>query len=156
LGYLCDPSPIIVPDGTPRPPEDTYDYRPAARPGSRAPHAWLAPETSILDLFGRNHVLLDFGAARDDVAAFRGAANRRGVPLDTHAIANAAAARLYEQKLVLVRPDGYVAWRGAAAGDARAIIDRVRGAAVRARRWRGAPDAPPQTRPVAKTVRSVR
>jgi len=131
LGYLCDPSPIVVPDGTARPPEDTYDYRPTARPGSRAPHSWLAPEISILDLFGRNHVLLDFGAARDDVATLRDAANRRGLPLDIHAIADPAAARLYEQKLVLVRPDGYVAWRGAAAGDALAIIDRVRGAAVK-------------------------
>jgi hypothetical protein len=36
---------------------------------------------------------------------------------------------LYARKLVLVRPDGHVAWRGdALPADATALIDRVRGA----------------------------
>jgi hypothetical protein len=40
------------------------------------------------------------------------------------------AAALYERKLVLVRPDGHVAWRGDTPPvDAHALIDRVRGAA---------------------------
>jgi Aromatic-ring hydroxylase, C-terminal len=39
------------------------------------------------------------------------------------------AAALYERKLVLVRPDGHVAWRGdAPPADPLAMIDRVRGA----------------------------
>ena len=38
--------------------------------------------------------------------------------------------RLYERKLVLVRPDGHVAWRGddGRPADALAMVDRVRGA----------------------------
>ena len=45
------------------------------------------------------------------------------------AIADPDIAALYERKLVLVRPDGHVAWRGdACPADAAAIIDRVRGA----------------------------
>ena len=39
------------------------------------------------------------------------------------------AAAIYEQPLVLVRPDGHVAWRGRTPpADPLAMIDRVRGA----------------------------
>jgi hypothetical protein len=45
-------------------------------------------------------------------------------------LADAAIAELYERKLVLVRPDGHVAWRGdAVPGDVGGMIDRVRGVA---------------------------
>jgi hypothetical protein len=54
------------------------------------------------------------------------------VPLRVHRIDNAEAAALYGQKLVLVRPDGHVAWRGDSAADHPfAIIDTVRGAGPR-------------------------
>ena len=35
---------------------------------------------------------------------------------------------LYRSKLVLIRPDQHIAWRGDAVGEAMAIIDRVPGA----------------------------
>ena len=45
------------------------------------------------------------------------------------AIDDAGIRALYERKLVLVRPDGHVAWRGdALPPDTLALIDRVRGA----------------------------
>ena len=86
----------------------------------------------MLDLFGRNHVLLRFGEDAPDAAPLRAAALSRCVPLDIHTIDNAEAARLYERKLVLVRPDGYVAWRsrsGAANPEStlRGVFDRVLG-----------------------------
>jgi 2-polyprenyl-6-methoxyphenol hydroxylase-like FAD-dependent oxidoreductase len=130
LGYIYHPSPIVIPDGTERPEDDTVGYRPTAFPGARAPHAWLAPGKSTLDLFGRGFVLLDF--AGRPVDALIAAAERRHVPLSRHRIENAEIAALYGAALVLVRPDGHVAWRGAALPeDALALIDTVRGAGAR-------------------------
>ena len=58
------------------------------------------------------------------------AARTRGVPLTFTPIEHAEAAARYERRLVLVRPDGHVAWRGdGAPDDALAVIDRIRGAA---------------------------
>jgi 2-polyprenyl-6-methoxyphenol hydroxylase-like FAD-dependent oxidoreductase len=130
LGYIYDPSPIVVPDGSPKPVDDTIGYRPAAFPGARAPHVWLAPNQSILDLFGAGFTLLVF--ADLPTAALEQAAAARGLPLAVRRIASRAAAALYEQPLVLVRPDGHVAWRGAEVpSDALRLIDTIRGAGPR-------------------------
>ena len=57
----------------------------------------------------------------------------RRVPLREIAIADPQIAALYERKLVLVRPDGHVAWRGdALPPDPAGIVERVRGAGASA------------------------
>jgi 2-polyprenyl-6-methoxyphenol hydroxylase-like FAD-dependent oxidoreductase len=133
LGTIYDPSPIIVPDGTKRPADDTIGYEPTAYPGARAPHHWLSPGRSTLDLFGDGFALLSFADAA--TRPLEAAAAERGMPLRTHRIDDAAAARLYGAALVLVRPDGHVAWRGSAVPrDALALVDRVRGASPLAAR----------------------
>jgi 2-polyprenyl-6-methoxyphenol hydroxylase-like FAD-dependent oxidoreductase len=130
LGYIYHPSPIVVPDGTAKPEDDTFGYAPTAFPGARAPHAWLADGRSTLDLFGDGFVLLKF--ADSDSAGIERAAQVRGVPLTVHAIAQPEIAKLYERRLVLVRPDGHVAWRDdSAPADALSLIDSVRGAGPR-------------------------
>lgn len=129
LGYVYEGSPIVVPDGTPAPPDEVSSYTQTARPGSRAPHVWLSEGTSILDLFGRGFVLLRFGQT-PDAQPLVAAAQRAGVPLEVADIDSAQAAALYEKPLVLVRPDGQVAWRGdRLPQDAARLIDTVRGAA---------------------------
>ena len=128
LGYRYE-SPIVIPDGTPPPRDSVMEYVPTSRPGSRAPHAWLYEGRSTIDLFGRGFVLLRFGADAPSGTGLAVAAQQRGVPLEVVNVGDPAIVQLYERPLVLVRPDGHVAWRGVAApADPLAIIDTVRGA----------------------------
>ncbi len=132
LGYRYDASPIVAPDGSAAPPDDPMTYVPSARPGSRAPHAWIASGRSTLDLFGRGYSLLSFGAAPGEFEGLERAAAARGVPIAITRIDDPEIASLHAGKLVLVRPDGHVAWRGdQAPADALALVDRIRGALAR-------------------------
>ncbi|MFI8520309.1 FAD-dependent monooxygenase [Streptomyces sp. NPDC085481] len=101
-------------------------------PGARAPHAWRdGGRRSTLDLFGREFVLMCLGAEGKGVeldGTVRAFAGRR-VPLRVVRCADEETVRRYERPLVLVRPDGHVAWRGTAPPpDPGALADRVRGA----------------------------
>lgn len=129
LGYVYEGSPIVVPDGTPRPPLQTSVYTPTARPGSRAPHVWIAEGRSILDLFGQGFVLLRLRDDAPDPKPLLDAAARIGLPLRVEQLDNPEVARLYERSLVLVRPDGQVAWRSdSLPDDPQGLLDVVRGA----------------------------
>jgi 2-polyprenyl-6-methoxyphenol hydroxylase-like FAD-dependent oxidoreductase len=110
LGYDYYDSPIVMRDGSERIEHDSKIYVQQARPGHRAPHAWIGDGVSTLDLFGAGFALLRFDAAAD-VSRLAEAAGDAGVPLAVHDIGDPAVAALYERKLVLVRPDGHVAWR---------------------------------------------
>jgi 2-polyprenyl-6-methoxyphenol hydroxylase-like FAD-dependent oxidoreductase len=128
IGYCYAGSPVIAEE----PGLDAIDYRapfrPSARPGARAPHAWLKDGRSILDLYGEGFTLLRLGRVPPEGEGLAAAAAQRGVPLKTIALDDAKIAALYEQPLVLVRPDGHVAWRGAKLpADPLGLIDRVRG-----------------------------
>jgi hypothetical protein len=108
-------SSAIVPDGTPPVPvaNPVTDYVPSARPGGRAPHAWLqrnGGQISTIDLFGKGFVLLTAPKG----AAWSEAAQPLGIT--AHADGDEAWAVAYgvdETGAVLVRPDGYVGWRSA-------------------------------------------
>ncbi len=129
LGYRYDGSPIVWPDGTPAPPLEIATYTQTARPGARAPHAWLPDGRSTLDLFGRGFTLLALGADAPQTRGLRTAAAQAGVPLHVVELDQPHVTELYGRRLVLVRPDGHVAWRAdAEPEDARAVIDVVRGA----------------------------
>lgn len=129
MGYRYDDSPLCAADGTPPVPDEYSRYEQTARPGARAPHAWLAPGRSTLDLFGRGFVLLAFDdGAMAEAGGFVREADRRGMPLAVHRIDSRQAAEAYGAALVLVRPDGHVAWRGADGRAAARIVDIARGA----------------------------
>ncbi len=127
MGYRYDDSPIVCPDGSTPPPLSVTEYAQTSFPGARAPHAPLRDGRSTLDLFGKAFVLLRLGRKAPEVGAVKDSAKRRGVPLEVAAIDDAAACSAYERKLVLVRPDGHVAWRGDALPEAEALIARATG-----------------------------
>jgi hypothetical protein len=129
LGYRYDPSPLCIPDGTPAPEDLVRKYIPTARPGSRAPHVRLPDDRSTLDLFGRGFTLLRLGPNPPGANSIVAAAAARGVPLRVVDLPQEEVLRRYERKLVLVRPDGHVAWRAdQPPADGTGLIDTIRGA----------------------------
>ena len=134
LGYRYDDSPIVWPDGTLPPPDLSHPYVQTARPGARAPHVWLADGRSTLDLFGRGFTLLRLGADASSGERLARAAMQRNVPLSCTTLVEPQVLDAYQRRLVLVRPDGHVAWRGdSEPDDAGALIDTARGETISVR-----------------------
>lgn len=125
-------SPIIIPDSIP--PSDNSPYwTQSSYPGCRAPHAWLKPGLSTLDLFGHGFTLLCFSSnsnskSNSGIEQLQKICDKKQIPLTIHHIDNQAIAKLYERAFVLVRPDGHVAWRGnEIPHDVEIMIDKIRG-----------------------------
>jgi 2-polyprenyl-6-methoxyphenol hydroxylase-like FAD-dependent oxidoreductase len=128
LGYRYVDSPIVAGDGSQEPPDDPTQLVQSTWPGYRAPHAWMADGRSTLDLFGEGFTLLRFGDPAPGDGALMAAAHAAGVPFAETVIDDPNIARLYERRLVLVRPDGHVVWRGdIEPQDAGAVMQRVTG-----------------------------
>jgi 2-polyprenyl-6-methoxyphenol hydroxylase-like FAD-dependent oxidoreductase len=99
---------------------DPVVYRPTTAPGARLPSVFLRDGSALYDRLGPWFTLLRFGDA--DPSPLIDAAP---VPLETVIVDDPAVAPIYEAKLVLVRPDTHVAWRGNACADARAVWQQV-------------------------------
>lgn len=137
----------VVPDGTtPIVLDDPVtEYVPSARPGSRAPHVWLQrgnEQISTVDLIGAHFTLLA-GADGDGWRRAAQAAAPSWPPLVAYIIGAdtevsdpdgkwLAAYGIDSAGAVLIRPDGYVAWRSRSGSsnpeaDLRAAFDRILG-----------------------------
>jgi 2-polyprenyl-6-methoxyphenol hydroxylase-like FAD-dependent oxidoreductase len=121
LGYVYRSPAIIAEDDIERGSEDPRESQ--GRPGSRAPHLWIDHSTtrgatgrmSTLDLFGRGFVLLTSEGGSNWLSASKAAAAQiPGLDFDAHVIQSdkfAAAYGIGDNGAVIVRPDGFVAWR---------------------------------------------
>lgn len=135
LGYRYPEGAFLGGDsGRPVVPED---FRPVAEPGGRAPHLWATTQDgerrSTLDLYERSMVLLcgDGAEGRAWHEAARTAGARLGVPVAAYRLGDSADADLTPEGdtdwaalhgmsprgAILVRPDGFVAWRAEDAVD---------------------------------------
>jgi putative polyketide hydroxylase len=115
LGHTFE-SAAIIGDGTAAPMsrDPVGEYTPMARPGHRAPHIWLDSKRSTLDLFGDAFVALTDRAGEPGLNHAAEVARPTGIPLSAHAVDAAVWPSVYgvgRGGVVLVRPDGYVAWR---------------------------------------------
>jgi hypothetical protein len=100
---------------------------PSGRPGFRAPHLPIAvggKERSTVDLFGRQFVVLAGSGGESWCTAARAAGSALGVPVDTYRVGDGVIDRsgtleavcgIGGEGAMLVRPDGFVAWRATAA-----------------------------------------
>ena len=90
---------------------------------------WLGDGCSTLDLYGRGFVLIRLGTDAPEVFELESAAEVRRVPFKTVTVTQPEATQLYERRLILVRPDGHVAWRADEVPLDAGVIDKVRGVA---------------------------
>ena len=133
LGLRYEGSPIVAAEDGPAPPDDPNHYQPSARPGGRAPHAWVDGR-SLFDLFGPDFTLLCLPGAgqatpADALRVWQDEAARRGLPLQVLELADDELRQLYEAPCALIRPDHHVAWRGSPAADPAAVLALATGAA---------------------------
>ena len=117
LGFQYSNSSIIAhqynEDGSVRlhcnPPDS---FMPSSLPGCRAPHVVLPELPTILDLFGKDFVLLIIGGVESDLKELKEVMTKKEVPFSTHTYPPLSElTQLYDCKYFLVRPDGVVAWR---------------------------------------------
>ncbi|KAF4465947.1 FAD binding domain-containing [Fusarium albosuccineum] len=134
MGYRYKSPICMVDDSETEPPWDPHTYLPTTWPGSRAPHVLLSDQSSILDHLGRDFSLVDFtNDRRPDIGGslIVQVAQEVGVPLTYIQLVNEKnAENIWERPLVVVRPDGHVAWRGDSIKDkaqARQILGTIIG-----------------------------
>ncbi|KAL6713048.1 hypothetical protein ACLMJK_009444 [Lecanora helva] len=95
---------------------DPRAYTPTTCPGYRAPHVILNDGRSIFDQYARCFTLFDFPEVEEgyklSVSEFIVAAKQLRMPLKNVSLVGEMNARdIWQAGLVLVRPDGIVAWR---------------------------------------------
>lgn len=127
LGFRYDGSPIIAREGD-APAIDPLTYTASTWPGARLPHVFLADGVSIHDRLGLGFTLVivdgDAGALE-----FEQAAAQRRMPFSVLRLGRPDLLPIYARRLLLVRPDQHIAWRGnAPPADVAGLLAQVCGA----------------------------
>lgn len=105
---------------------EILECTPSAAPGRRLPSLYLGDGRPLYSLLGPEFTLIAIGGT--DVGAFEASAKELGIPTIILALEDEIALEILGARLLLIRPDHHVAWRGDQAGDWRAIMSRAVGA----------------------------
>ncbi|RDI51922.1 FAD-dependent monooxygenase [Nocardia mexicana] len=129
MGYRYDSAAVIDPVVEVPSTEDLAASLDGA-PGSRVPHRWVAPGVSTLDLHESGFALLagPRGEEWHDAAEKASTATELDLRVAFLDEDSAAAVRIGDRGAILVRPDGFIAWRTddvAAPEVLRKVVDTV-------------------------------
>jgi 2-polyprenyl-6-methoxyphenol hydroxylase-like FAD-dependent oxidoreductase len=121
----CEGSSIVFgPPGSVCSAHGTHTFE--ARPGHHLPSRLLSDGRNVFEALGREFTLLAFDAGEDAVARFEQASRALGVPLTAVCDSYADGREAYQARLILVRPDHYIAWTGDSAPiDAAAVMAKA-------------------------------
>ena len=130
IGYIYRNSPVIVPDAAQAPADETVGYLPTSYSGARLPSAFFSDGRAVFDAVTYDSfTLLVLDDDLEFVQALVQAARQLNVPLKVVQVTEENLRRLYEKRLVLVRPDQHVAWRSdSVPHDCVQLFNTVRGA----------------------------
>lgn len=140
FGAIYHSAAVISSDGTTPPDvEDSFaDYAPSASPGCRAPHIWLGSDNGNLsthDLFGAGFTVLTGPEGDAWRHAAADAAQQLEAPVASYAIGSPGLTDdtrtfftqygIGHAGAVLVRPDGYIAWRSTGPANGASITSAI-------------------------------
>jgi hypothetical protein len=109
-------------------PAGTGPAMPAVKPGFRPPAFRLSGGSQLFDRLGPQFTLVDLTHHQDGWPLVT-AARARGIPIRHLPMAGAAVPTTWPDRLVLIRPDQRVAWRGDhLPPDCDGVLDEVAGA----------------------------
>ncbi len=111
FGYFYDRSPIIAYDGAEPPAYTMADFTPSTVPGCGVPFSSLPDGRPVYDALGPAYTLLRLDS-EVEIAPLVDAMRNGGVPLEIVDVPTDYSKQLYDRKLILVRTDQHVAWRG--------------------------------------------
>jgi 2-polyprenyl-6-methoxyphenol hydroxylase-like FAD-dependent oxidoreductase len=104
------------------------EHRFDARAGHHLSPQMLSSGRNVYEELGQGFTLLAFGAPGGSARAFAEAADKLLIPLKVIEDSFADGRQAYEHRMVLVRPDQFIAWTGEAApADAGALMRQVAG-----------------------------
>jgi 2-polyprenyl-6-methoxyphenol hydroxylase-like FAD-dependent oxidoreductase/glutathione S-transferase len=160
-GYLYDSRAVVLEEKSDAGHDDPR--KTFAKPGSRAPHLWLDKRVSSIDLFDK-YVLLAGPKGGDWCEAARRAGRKfNGLPLDAYCVGSdelrdidgnfVQTYGITPSGAVLVRPDGFVAWRAKSLDENPERVLTKQFAALLAQPVPGEPVAAPRDEPPAAPPR---
>ena len=128
LGHRYSNSPIVVHEEGPEPESEIYSYTPTTWPGGRPPHVFLRDgQSSIFDLLGKGFNVVDFTSTGALGSRLMSIAKEMDIPMDLlHLPEETHAREMWQNDVVLLRPDHHVCWRCPEGGAERMTGEKLR------------------------------
>lgn len=121
FGERYDASPLVFSDPMDIPLDTANEYIPSSNPGGRLPHVWLSERCSLYDKLNFEWTVLCMQQRSGEAARLAAAGRAAGLSVEVVVVAAQQWSELVGDRLLVVRPDQMVAWRGTAAVDPREI-----------------------------------